>query len=183
VTIRSKKLLIINSVKQSRLEGSMTGCWLADLSIQLATWNKKIVWRSRAGNRRTRPARKHQKGHLLIIFCITQSKIEPIVIVFSTLNPENIWLWLLFTCLRHLQSVTTLLCEMQNAFTFFRVIWLSVKIKQLCKTAGFYVIQKHEFQTTIALPIGVINKPTTVELCISPVYRRLAVAKFSKSTM
>jgi len=27
--------------------------------------------------------------------------------------------------------------------------------------------------------IGVINKPTTVELCISPVYRRLAVAKFS----
>jgi len=31
--------------------------------------------------------------------------------------------------------------------------------------------------------IGVINKPTTVELCISPVYRRLAVAKFSKSTV
>ena len=30
---------------------------------------------------------------------------------------------------------------------------------------------------------GVINKPTTVELCISPVYWRLAVAKFSKSTM
>ena len=29
----------------------------------------------------------------------------------------------------------------------------------------------------------VINKPTTVELCISPVYRRLAVVKFSKSTM
>ena len=27
--------------------------------------------------------------------------------------------------------------------------------------------------------IGVINKPTTVGLCISPVYRRLAVAKFS----
>jgi len=26
--------------------------------------------------------------------------------------------------------------------------------------------------------IGVINKPTTVELCISPVYRRLAVAIF-----
>jgi len=30
---------------------------------------------------------------------------------------------------------------------------------------------------------GVINKPTTVELCVSHVYRRLAVAKFSKSTM
>jgi len=28
--------------------------------------------------------------------------------------------------------------------------------------------------------IGVLNKPTTVELCISPVYRRLAVAKLSK---
>jgi len=32
-------------------------------------------------------------------------------------------------------------------------------------------------------PMGVINKPTTDELCISPVYRRLAVAKLSKSTM
>jgi len=31
--------------------------------------------------------------------------------------------------------------------------------------------------------IGVINKTTTNELWISPVYRRLAVAKFSKSTM
>jgi len=31
--------------------------------------------------------------------------------------------------------------------------------------------------------VGVINKPTTDELWISPVYRRLAVAKFSKSTM
>jgi len=30
---------------------------------------------------------------------------------------------------------------------------------------------------------GVINKLTTIELRISPVYRRLAVAKFSKSTM
>jgi len=32
-------------------------------------------------------------------------------------------------------------------------------------------------------PIGVINKPTTAELWISPVYQRLAVAKFSNSTM
>ena len=32
-------------------------------------------------------------------------------------------------------------------------------------------------------PVGVINKPTTGELWISPVYRQLAVAKFSKSTM
>ena len=31
--------------------------------------------------------------------------------------------------------------------------------------------------------IGVINKLTTADLCISPVYRRLAVAKFSKPTM
>jgi len=30
---------------------------------------------------------------------------------------------------------------------------------------------------------NVSNKPTTVELCISPVYRWLAVAKFSKSTV
>ena len=32
-------------------------------------------------------------------------------------------------------------------------------------------------------PISVINKPTTNELWISPVYRRLALAKFSKSIM
>ena len=32
-------------------------------------------------------------------------------------------------------------------------------------------------------PMSVINKPTTIELCISPVCRRLAVAKFYKSTM
>ena len=32
-------------------------------------------------------------------------------------------------------------------------------------------------------PIGVINKPTTDELWISHPYRRLAVGKFSKSTM
>jgi len=31
--------------------------------------------------------------------------------------------------------------------------------------------------------IGVINKPKKVELCILRVHRRLAVAKFSKSTM
>jgi len=36
---------------------------------------------------------------------------------------------------------------------------------------------------SLSLSIGVINKPTTVEWCITPVYRRLAVAKFSKSTM
>jgi len=34
-----------------------------------------------------------------------------------------------------------------------------------------------------AIVSGVINKPTTVELCISHVYRQLAVAKLSKSTM
>jgi len=32
-------------------------------------------------------------------------------------------------------------------------------------------------------PVGVINKTTTVELWISPVYRWLAVVKFSRSTM
>ena len=31
--------------------------------------------------------------------------------------------------------------------------------------------------------IGVINKPTTAELRLSPVYRRFAVSKFSTSTM
>jgi len=41
----------------------------------------------------------------------------------------------------------------------------------------------HDVTEFAPIVSGVINKPTTVELCISPVYRRLAVAKFSKSTM
>ena len=42
---------------------------------------------------------------------------------------------------------------------------------------------KHDATESAPIVSGVINKPTTVELCISPVFRRLAVAKFSKSTM
>jgi len=38
----------------------------------------------------------------------------------------------------------------------------------------------HDETESAPIVSGVINKPTTVELCISPVYRRLAVAKFSK---
>ena len=41
----------------------------------------------------------------------------------------------------------------------------------------------HDAIESAAIVSGVINKPTTVELCISLVYRRLVVAKFSKSTM
>jgi len=41
----------------------------------------------------------------------------------------------------------------------------------------------HDATKSAPIVSGVINKPTTVELCISPVNRRLAVAKFSKSTM
>ena len=41
----------------------------------------------------------------------------------------------------------------------------------------------HDATESAPIVLGVINKPTTVELYISPVYRRLAVAKFSKSTM
>jgi len=41
----------------------------------------------------------------------------------------------------------------------------------------------HNANESAPIVSGVINKPMTVELCISPVYRRLAVAKFSKSTM
>ena len=41
----------------------------------------------------------------------------------------------------------------------------------------------HDATESAVIVSGVINKPPTVELCISPVYGRLAVAKFSKSTM
>ena len=40
----------------------------------------------------------------------------------------------------------------------------------------------HDETESAPIVSGVINKPT-VELCISPAYQRLAVAKFSKSTM
>ena len=59
-----------------------------------------------------------------------------------------------------------------------------MKFERYSKT----MCNKHVHSTTTRqsrshCPVGVINKPTTVELWISPVYRRLAVAKFSKSTM
>ena len=38
----------------------------------------------------------------------------------------------------------------------------------------------HDATESAPIVSGVIKKPTTVELCISPVYRRLAVAKFSQ---
>jgi len=40
----------------------------------------------------------------------------------------------------------------------------------------------HDATESAHIVSGIINKPTTVELC-TPVYRRLAEAKFSKSTM
>ena len=39
----------------------------------------------------------------------------------------------------------------------------------------------HDATESAPIVSDAINKPTTVELCISPVYRRLAVAKFSLS--
>jgi len=51
---------------------------------------------------------------------------------------------------------------------------------------GGAMCNKHAHSTTTSrfhCPIGVINTPTTDELWIPPVYRRLAVAKFSKSTV
>jgi len=59
-----------------------------------------------------------------------------------------------------------------------------MKLKRYSKT----MCNKHVHSTTTRQScshclVRVINKPTTVELCISPVYRRLAVAKFSKSRM
>ena len=62
------------------------------------------------------------------------------------------------------------------------------KLRNWRVKVGRCVINKHVHSTVTHSSrfhclIGVINKPTTVELCISPVYRRLAVAKFSKYTM
>jgi len=62
-----------------------------------------------------------------------------------------------------------------------------IKVMKLEGYSGT-MCNKHVHSTMTRLsrfhcPIGVINKLTTVELCISLVYRRLAVAKFSKSTM
>jgi len=62
-----------------------------------------------------------------------------------------------------------------------------IKVMKLEGYSGT-MCNKHVHSTMTRLsrfhcPIGVINKLTTVELCISLVYRRLAVEKFSKSTM
>ena len=56
-----------------------------------------------------------------------------------------------------------------------------MKLKRYSKA----MCNKHVHSTMTRLsrfrcPVGAINKPTTVELWISPVYRRLAVAKFFK---
>ena len=59
-------------------------------------------------------------------------------------------------------------------------------MKLKCYSKAMYNKHVHSTMTRSSrfhCPVGVINKPTTVELWISPVYRRLAVAKFSKSTM
>jgi len=59
-------------------------------------------------------------------------------------------------------------------------------MKLKCYSKAMYNKHVHSTVTRSSrfhCPVGVINKPTTVELWISPVYRRLAVAKFSKSTM
>ena len=65
--------------------------------------------------------------------------------------------------------------------------WLSSSALQHSRTT-LRACDKHVYSTMTRssrfhCPIGVINKPTTVELWLSHVYRRLAVAKFSKSTM
>jgi len=59
------------------------------------------------------------------------------------------------------------------------VIKLQRYSKAMCNK---YVHSTMTRSSRFRCPVGVINKPT-VELWISPVYRRLAVAKFSKSTM
>jgi len=73
-------------------------------------------------------------------------------------------------------------------FQHFQMLTRSSAIAELPRDASY---QLKSCQLHLAMmrssrfhcPIGVINKLTTVELWISPVYRRLAVAKFSKSTM
>ena len=62
-----------------------------------------------------------------------------------------------------------------------------IKVMKL-KLYSKAMFNKHVHSTMTRLsrfccPVGVINKPTTVKFWISLVYRRLAVAKFSKSTM
>jgi len=59
-----------------------------------------------------------------------------------------------------------------------------MKLKRYSKaTCNKHVHSTMTRSSRFRCPVGVINEPTTVELWISPVYRRLAVAKFSKSTM
>ena len=67
-----------------------------------------------------------------------------------------------------------------TSFERIEVIKLKPYSKRMCNN---HVHSAMTRSSRFRCPIGVINKPTTVELWIPPVYRRLAVAKFSKSTM
>ena len=57
---------------------------------------------------------------------------------------------------------------------------LEVKSEAMCHKQ---CALNHDAIESAPIVSAVINKPTTVELCISPVYRRLAVAKFYKSAI
>jgi len=67
--------------------------------------------------------------------------------------------------------------EHQTSFIIFLHLQRSM-------ASSLFILRAWQSSRTTSLQVQVIiNKPTSVELCISPVYRRLAVAKFSKSTM
>ena len=59
-----------------------------------------------------------------------------------------------------------------------------MKLKRYSKAmCNKHVHSTMTWSSRFRCPVGVLNKPTTVEFWISPVYRRLAVAKFSKFAM
>ena len=76
-------------------------------------------------------------------------------------------------------------CIVKQAYSFFLQEAETLRLWAGTPTSIFRT-ENTRFSTKLKVthcPVGVINKPTTVELWISPVYRRLAVAKFSQSTM
>ena len=86
------------------------------------------------------------RHHITISF-YNSVKIEAILIIFGTHNLKTFDIGFCTLVWDSLKSHHTTLWNAER-FQFFIAVWFLAKTKQLWKTAGYYVIQKLEFQTT-----------------------------------
>jgi len=70
---------------------------------------------------------------MTIISFAQLSQNEPILTIFGTQNPEDIWYHHFYTCPPHLKNVTALPCETQNLFTCSKLFDFSPKSENFGK--------------------------------------------------